>query len=65
MDFNITITEIALIIWGVVASAIAHHQYSQHHEVAWLLSRLLDDEAMRDQMIKAHAQFHAARGEEK
>lgn len=64
MDFNITITEIALIIWGVVASAIAH-QYSQHHETAWLLARLLDDEALRDQMVNANAQFHAARREEK
>jgi hypothetical protein len=65
MDFNITITEIALIIWGVIASGIAHHQYNQHHEAARLIYRLLGDEFLRDQMVQAHARFHAAQGEEK
>jgi hypothetical protein len=64
MDFNITITEIALTIWGVIASAIAHHQYNKHREISWLFNRLLDDEPMRDQIVQAHARFHAARGEE-
>ena len=64
---EISILDIILIIWAVVASAIAHHQYNQYIETARLMYRLLDDEALREQLVKAHvkSQLRAVRREEK
>ena len=64
---EISILDIILIIWAVVASAIAHHQYSQYIETARLMYRLLDDEALREQLVKAHvkSQLRAVQREEK
>lgn len=57
MDFNITTTEVVLLIWAVAASVTAHHLYGTVKKILWVTRHILSDVNMREQMVHAYEKF--------
>lgn len=51
---TLTIAEVFLLIWALSASVIAYHFYKQFEIGREILFEVLDNEQVRDEMVKFH-----------
>ena len=49
-----TIAEVFLLVWALVASATAYHFYRQFEIGREILFEVLDNEQVRNEMVKCH-----------
>ena len=62
MLIETSFTEILLLIWAVAASGIATHYYNEERKSKFLLRAFIEDEKVRDQVLRSYADFKAKHG---
>ena len=59
---EISLTELLLLIWAVAASAAAFHYYDEERKSKFLLKAFVEDEKVREQVLRSYAEFKAKHG---
>lgn len=57
MELNITLTEILLFCWAVLASAAAFKYMEEARVIKKMLVIFIEDEGARNQILEAHKRF--------
>lgn len=58
---EITITELVLFTWAIVATGFAYQYREQHQSLGFILNKVLDDEDVRNDMVAKFKQFKESR----
>lgn len=58
---EITITELVLFTWAIIATGFAYQYREQHQSLGFILNKILEDEEMRNDMIGRYKQWKEER----
>ncbi len=58
---EISLTELALLIWAVAASGLATHYYNEERKARFMLKVFVEDSKVREQVLRSYEEFKAKR----
>lgn len=58
---EITITELVLFTWAIVATGFAYQYREQHQSLGFILNKVLEDENVRNDMVDKFKKFKESR----
>jgi hypothetical protein len=56
---EISLTELMLLVWAVAASAAWWHMRDEERKAKFLLRAFVEDEKVREQVLRSYAEFKA------